>query len=141
MLQPNIDAKFDVNDFIKSCQEVLGLGTNEISKITGISRANIESHRKGTIDNHIKSYAKLNNFITLIKEKYKTSLKPGVRNIVIKKKTLIQHMLKNKNDLDSLMPLFNELYEIVNAEHIKKNKIDNERKNKRNLTLSIESLV
>ncbi|MGL0934719.1 hypothetical protein ABMX80_15970 [Vibrio vulnificus] len=104
-------------------REVLGLKVNEIAKIIGISRATLDLHRKGADFKERESnrYMQLHNFATNVQTLYGTSLKKGMRNILINKKTLVQHMIINADNLDKVFKLVDKASESVGAL-----KVDNE---------------
>ncbi|TKF13712.1 hypothetical protein FCV66_12860 [Enterovibrio norvegicus] len=105
---------FDVNDCVTKCQNVLGLKINEIAKLAGVSRATLDLHRKGSNIKDMSSYNALYTFVSEIEALYGCKLKNSVRNVLVDKKTLVQHFIKNANKLDSTLQLISQVAEKVN---------------------------
>lgn len=95
----------DVTDCVDKCQEVLGLKINEIAKLSGVSRASLDLHRKGANVKDMTTYNKLYTFASKVEQLYGSVLKQYVRNVLVERKTLIQHFLKSSDDLDATLPL------------------------------------
>jgi hypothetical protein len=93
------EQSFTVNDCVTLCQKVLGLKVNEIAKLVDVSRATLDLHRKGANIKDMGEYQKLYDFVKRIESDFGDSIKAGVRNILIQRKTLLQHLLLNKSNL------------------------------------------
>lgn len=92
---------------VELCRKILGLKVNEIAKVIGISRATLDLHRKGANvkEKELRRYQQLHSFVININELYGETLKKGMRNVLIEKKTLVQHIVNNANNLDNVMQL------------------------------------
>lgn len=122
-----------VEDCVTKCQDILGLKINEIAKLTGISRATLDLHRKGANVKNMEAYYQLHGFVGKVETLYGDSIKGVVRNVLINKKTLAQHLIANSKNLDAVMPLLEEVS--VKAESMKHTKMDMD-KTKSDLRLS-----
>lgn len=103
----------DVNDCVDKCQKVLGLKINEIAKLSGVSRASLDLHRKGANVKDMTAYHRLYTFVSKVELLYDISLKHHVRNVLIERKTLVQHLLKSSENLDATLPLIATLADKV----------------------------
>ncbi|MCR9835709.1 hypothetical protein ACP6H1_25740 [Vibrio harveyi] len=95
----------DVNDCVIKCQEVLGLKINEIAKLSGVSRASLDLHRKGANVKDMNAYHKLYTFVSKVENLYGKGLKNSIRNVLVERKTLVQHFMKNIDNLELTLPL------------------------------------
>lgn len=101
---------FTVNDCIELCQRVLGLKINEISKLVGVSRATLDLHRKGAVNmRSIDEYKTLYDFVKNVEYSYGENISLGARSVIINNKTLLQHLLENKNTLANAFPIVDEV--------------------------------
>lgn len=98
-----------VNDCVLKCQEILGLKINEIAKLTGVSRATLDLHRKGANVKDMTAYTRIYDFVSKIHKQFGNNIKGGIRNVLIERKTLVQHFMRNIDDLDKTLPLVEEV--------------------------------
>jgi len=87
------------SDCVNKCKDVLALKVNEIAKLVGISRAALDLHKKGAPVKNMEPYEQLYAFISDIENTYGTDISKGIRNILVERKTLVQHLISNSNDL------------------------------------------
>ncbi|MGI2177440.1 hypothetical protein [Shewanella frigidimarina] len=113
-----------VNDCVLKGQDVLGLKINEIAKLLGVSRATLDLHRKGANVKDMTAYHSLYSFVSSVDAQYGNSIKNGVRNVLVERKTLIQHLVTNSDNLSAIMPLIAEVSEKVQGMRIVKSDMD-----------------
>lgn len=113
-----------VNDCVLKGQEVLGLKINEIAKLLGVSRATLDLHRKGANVKDMTAYHCLYSFLSSVEAIYGNSIKHGVRNVLVERKTLIQHLVTNSDNFSKVMPLVAEVSEKVLGMKIIKSDMD-----------------
>ncbi|EMK2729640.1 hypothetical protein [Vibrio diabolicus] len=121
----HVNSHLTPDSCVELCRNVLGLKVNEIAKIIGISRATLDLHRKGANvkDKELLRYQQLNNFVFNIEQIYGNSLKKGMRNVLIEKKTLVQHIIEHADNLDNVMNLVDHASEIVGAVKVDNNAV------------------
>ncbi|WAJ69739.1 hypothetical protein [Catenovulum adriaticum] len=119
------DSTFSVDDCVKKCQEILGLKINEIAKLVGVSRASLDLHRKGANLKSLTNYEEAYNFVLKVEAKFGNAAKFGLRNILIERKTLVQHLIKNKDNLEAVTPYIEYAVEKSSKIKIDKTQIDN----------------
>ena len=100
---------FDVNDCVIKCQDVLGLKINEIAKLAGVSRASLDLHRKGSNVKDMSAYHQLYTFVSIVEDQYGASMKNSIRNVLVDRKTLIQHFMRHADDLESTLPFISDV--------------------------------
>lgn len=105
MLNEFVPSLLDVEGCVNLCQKVLDLRINEIAKLLSISRATLDLHRKGKVKN-FEPYIKLASFVAKIENLYTKDIHATMRRVLIERKTLVQHLLKNSDDLYKTMPYF-----------------------------------
>ncbi|PTA49272.1 hypothetical protein C9I43_01380 [Shewanella morhuae] len=113
-----------VNDCVLKGQDVLGLKINEIARLLGVSRATLDLHRKGANVKDMTAYHSLYSFVSSVETLYGNSIKNGVRNVLVERKTLIQHLVINSDNLSVVMPLVAEVSEKVRGMRIIKSDMD-----------------
>lgn len=96
-------------DCINKCKDILGLKINEIAKLVGISRATLDLHKKGAPVKNMEAYERLYAFVSDIEATYGTSVSKGIRNILVEKKTLAQHLVSNREDLSQCKYIIDEV--------------------------------
>lgn len=124
-----------MNDCVIKCQSVLGLKINEIAKLVGVSRATLDLHRKGANVKDMKSYEKLYEFVLEVERCYGNQVKNGLRNVLVNKKTLVQHFIDNIDCLITTMPQVEEVNQKLG--HMK---IINSMPNEQNLHLRLRGI-
>lgn len=107
--QVQADEPFAVNDCVSLCQKILGLKINEIAKLVGVSRATLDLHRKGANVKDMTDYQKVFDFVLSIEATFGDSIKVGVRNVLVKRKTLLQHFMLNKDNLNETYSYIEEV--------------------------------
>lgn len=112
----------DVEDCVSICQRVLGLKIQEIAKLLDISRASLDLHRKGKVKN-FSPYLKLAGFVENIEKLYTVAIKNTMRSVLIERKTLVQHLIANKDRLEVTLPYFDKASEKLDKVTIKKESI------------------
>lgn len=112
----------DVEDCVSICQRVLGLKIQEIAKLLNISRASLDLHRKGKVKN-FSPYLKLAGFVENIERHYTVAIKNTMRSVLIERKTLVQHLIANKDRLEVTLPYFDKASEKLDKVTIKKESI------------------
>ena len=122
--EPVSSTTFNVNDCVVKCQGILGLKINEIAKLSGVSRATLDLHRKGANVKDMDGYHKLYDFVSKVEERYGNAIKNSTRNVLIERKTLAQHFMRNSDDLDSTLPLIHEVSEKAKAMNVVDSDID-----------------
>ncbi|WP_298441403.1 hypothetical protein [uncultured Ferrimonas sp.] len=120
-----------VNDCVGLCQRVLGLKINEIAKLAGVSRATLDLHRKGSNVKDMGRYHMLFSFATKVEKLYGETIKLGVRNVLIEKRTLAQHLVLLSEDLDSAFSIIDEVHEKIGKISIAKTNNDLQKTNAR----------
>lgn len=128
--QTSVDT-FNVNDCVVKCQNVIGLKINEIAKLTGVSRATLDLHRKGANVKDMDTYHKLYSFVTKIEQQYGNSIKHSIRNVLVGRQTLLQHFVKNRDDLECTLPLISEVSEKLLAMNVVDTDMDASKSNRR----------
>ncbi len=101
----NVPSCVSVEDCVTQSQLILGLKINEIAKILGLSRATLDLHRKGKVKN-IQPYYSLYDFAKQIEAKFGSSVAPLIRSVLVERKTLLQHMMVNKKNLNNSLYYF-----------------------------------
>lgn len=110
------------SDCINKCKNILGLKVNEIAKLVGISRAALDLHKKGSPVKNMEPYERLYAFVSDIEANYGTSVIKGIRNILVEKKTLAQHLVSNREDLSQCKYIIDEVAsKLVNVNTVKTN--------------------
>jgi len=120
-----------VNDCVIKCQEVIGLKINEIAKLSGVSRATLDLHRKGANVKDMTLYHKLYSFVSKIEERYGNSIKGGIRNVLVDRKTLVQHIMKHPNNLEQTFLFIEEVSEKLQKMNITQSSMDASKSNVR----------
>lgn len=115
---------------VQHCKEVLGLKINEIAKLVGVSRGTLDLHRKGSNVKDMKAYQDLYDFVKKIEEDFGTSLKKGLRNVLVERRTLVAHLIRNKSDLDAVYEVAKTVASKLGNINIKNGKVDNITKHK-----------
>ncbi|MEI8614311.1 hypothetical protein [Shewanella scandinavica] len=123
----------NVNDCVVKCQDILGLKINEIAKLCGVSRATLDLHRKGANVKDMAPYHSLFSFVSKIEKLYGNSIKGGMRNVLVERKTLAQHFMNNLDNLNNTFSFVEEVSEKIQKMNIVDLDID---KTKLNLRLS-----
>ncbi|SET03505.1 hypothetical protein [Thorsellia anophelis] len=108
-LNVNLISAISVNDCVDKCQTVLGLKIHEIAKLLKISRATLDLHRKGSNIKSMTKYHQLYKFMINVENLHGHKLRNYTRNVLIERKTLIQHLFINSNNLDTIFPLLDIL--------------------------------
>ncbi|MFV7641714.1 hypothetical protein ACNPK3_14330 [Shewanella algae] len=121
----------NVNDCVLKGQDVLGLKINEIAKLLGVSRATLDLHRKGANVKDMTAYHNLYSFISSVEKLYGESIKHGVRNVLVERKTLVQHLVANSNNLNKVMPFVTEVSDKLRNMRIVKSDMDVSKVNNR----------
>lgn len=104
-----LHASITVNELVLLSQKVLGLKVNEIAKIVGVSRATLDLHRKGSNAKDMAKYQKTFEFVKNIESLYGDSIALGIRNILVDKKTLLQHFIDNIDNLEHAIVYVHEI--------------------------------
>ncbi|MEL4425686.1 hypothetical protein AAEH84_07785 [Shewanella indica] len=99
-----------VNDCVDACLRVIGLKIHEIAKLVGVSRATLDLHRKGANVKDMARYQEVFNFAMSVEQLYGENIKTGVRNVLIDKKTLVQHLIANADNLDNAFPILEDVH-------------------------------
>ncbi|MDW5287056.1 hypothetical protein R6Y90_19085 [Alteromonas macleodii] len=94
-----------VEDCVAHSQAILGLKIHEIAKILGISRAALDLHRKGKVKD-IHPYYELYRFAKKIEIKFGYSIAPLMRSVMVDRKTLVQHIIANRSNLENTLQYF-----------------------------------
>lgn len=114
-----IPSVLDVEDCVSICQRVLGLKIQEIAQLLDISRATLDLHRKGKVKDFVP-YLELTDFVKKIEAKYTSEIYRIVKSVLIDRKTLVQHMLAHKKNLEKTLPYFDKAYERLDDIHLNK---------------------
>lgn len=122
---------FTVNDCVLLSQKVLGLKINEFAKLVGVSRATLDLHRKGANVKDMTDYQKVYDFIAEIESNFGDTIKTGMRNILINRKTLLQHFMQNRDELEKTRPFIEEVASKIGNVTTIKSKIDDSKSNLR----------
>ncbi|WP_299265225.1 hypothetical protein [uncultured Psychrosphaera sp.] len=122
---------FTVEDCVKKCIEVMGLKIHEIAKLVSVSRGSLDLHRKGGNIKDMQPYEELFTFTSEIERLYGENIKVGMRNILVERKTLVQHLLANVGQFDSVTPYFNEVASKLNLIKIESVPVDRFKSNTR----------
>lgn len=104
-LANELNPLMDVQDCVFICQQVLNLKIQEIAKLLNISRATLDLHRKGKVKD-FSPYVELAQFAIDIEKRFTKDIHKVMRSVLIERKTLIQHMLYNRNELSNTLPYF-----------------------------------
>ncbi|MEQ3528744.1 MULTISPECIES: hypothetical protein [unclassified Pseudoalteromonas] len=118
-----LPALLHVEDCVSLCQRVLGLKIQEIAKLLDISRASLDLHRKGKVKN-MEPYFKLACFVNHIEESFSGDICKAMRSVLIERKTLVQHLLANKDSLEKMIPYFEKASDKLDSITLRKVKID-----------------
>jgi hypothetical protein len=129
--QIDVDNPLIVNDCVMLCKTILGLKVNEVAKLVGVSRATLDLHRKGANVKNMAEYQKLYDFVENINSTYGDTIKNGLRNVLIKRKTLLQHFMLNKDDFSKNYSYIEEVAAKLGNMNIIKTEIDESKANLR----------
>jgi hypothetical protein len=132
-LKVKVPEVIGASDCIDKCKNVLGLKINEIAKLVGISRATLDLHKKGSPVKNMEPYERLYAFASNVEDRYATNISKGIRNILVKRKTLAQHLVANKEDLSACIEVVDEVATKLGHINLIKTDID---ESKANLRLS-----
>lgn len=119
------------SDCINKCKDTLGLKVNEIAKLIGISRATLDLHKKGSPVKNMEPYERLYAFVSDIEGAYGTSISKGVRNVLVERKTLVQHLISNRDDLSQCKYIIDEVASKLGNVNTFKTKVDESKANLR----------
>lgn len=114
-----------VNEMVLLSQKVLGLKVNEIAKLVGVSRATLDLHRKGSNAKDMHKYQNFFDFVKNIETIYGDSISLGIRNILLNRKTLLQHLIENGENLASSMDYVHQIS--TKVKNIKTEKVEFEK--------------
>lgn len=122
-------APLNVSDCVSKSQDVLGLKIHEIAKLAGVSRATLDLHRKGANVKDMSGYERLYNFVSKVENQYGSTIKKGIRNVLVGRKTLVQHLLLHSDDLDATLPLILEVSDKVQHMNVVETNIEQSKLN------------
>lgn len=115
---------FSVEDCVNKCIKVMGLKIHEIAKLVSVSRGSLDLHRKGRNIKDMQHYEELFTFTSEIERLYGEKIKVGMRNILVERKTLVQHLLANVGQFDRVAPYFKEVASKLNLINIESATVD-----------------
>lgn len=98
-----------VESCVQDSKKYLGLKVIEIAKILDVSRASLDLYRKGSPFKNNDALYELSELAAYVAERYDTMFASKAKSVLIGKKTAIQIMIENRNDLGSLKPVITRL--------------------------------
>lgn len=103
------------------CRRILGLRNHEIVKILGISRSELNFHQQGRLSD-LSGYRRLARFAEKVEFRYGESISKVIRSVLIENKTLVQHLISNRGNLDKALLHFDTVHKKIG--NIKQAKTD-----------------
>ena len=105
------EAALSVSDMVEVIKEVLGLSVVQIARITGISRPAVYKHINGDTPSDTSDYHDLYNIAVTVRDDYRSTIKPGLKSILIGGKTLLEHFYDSYMDTNHIIGVSKQIAE------------------------------
>lgn len=96
-----------IRDIIAEIDDVLGLNNTLIADIIGVSRISVSKHKGGCNpdESTLESYRRLYELAQIAKI-YRTTLAPGLKSVLIDRRSLLRHLQESWRDPEKMGPIF-----------------------------------